>query len=94
MAFYVKANKKVAEHLKLDKDRNTVKDGNYLLWQADMLHFGPLTDLSSTLALIGGIALLPHEARQEQDGTVTRVLPEATDERFKLETNNEEEEES
>ena len=83
MARYIKANPKVAQYLNLENDRNTVADGNYLLWQADMLEFGPLTELNNTLAMIGGLALMPHEAREEQDGTVIRPLPEPTDERFK-----------
>ena len=82
MARYIKANPKVAAFLHLENDRNTVKDGNYLLWQGDMLAFGPLTQLSVTLEQIGGIALLAHEAREEQEGTVTRELPIATDKRF------------
>ena len=56
MARYIKANPKVAAFLGVERDRNTVKDGNYLLWQADMLAFGPLTQLTETLAQIGGIA--------------------------------------
>ena len=91
MARYIKANPKVAVFLGLERDRNTVKDGNYLLWQADMLAFGPLTQLTNTLTQIGGIALLPHEARQEQDGTVTRPLPVATDPRFIIEAQEPEE---
>ena len=86
MARYIKANPRVAAFLGLMRDRNTVTDGNYLLWQADMLAFGPLTQLPETLAQIGGIALLPHEAREEQDGTVTRPLPTATDPRFIIDT--------
>ena len=85
MARYIKANPKVAAFLALTRDRNTVKDGNYLLWQSDMLAFGPLTQLSETLTRIGGLALLAHEAREEQDGTVTRPLPVATDPRFVVE---------
>lgn len=86
MARYIKANPKVAAFLHLENDRNTVKDGNYLLWQGDMLAFGPLTQLSVTLEQIGGITLLAHEAREEQEGTVTRELPIATDERFIMPT--------
>lgn len=85
MARYIKANPKVAKFLNLESDRNTVKDGNYLLWQADVLAFGPLTQLADILQQIGGIALLPHEAREEQDGTVTRPLPQAADPRFIVE---------
>ena len=32
MARYIKANPKVAQYLNLQNDRNTVKDGNYILW--------------------------------------------------------------
>ena len=82
MARYIKANPKVAKYLHLENDRLQLKDGNYILWQGDMTAFGPLPMLNDTLAQIGGIALMPHEAKQEQDGTVTRPLPVATDERF------------
>lgn len=82
MARYIKANPLVARYLQLENDRNMVSDGNYLFWQNDMLKFGPLTQLNDILVKIGGIALLPHEARTEQDGTVCRPLPMATDARF------------
>lgn len=86
MARYIKANPKVAQYLNLQNDRNTVNDGNYILWQSDLLAFGPLTRLSETLAAIGAIALMPHEAREEQDGTQLRPLPTATDHRFEIPT--------
>lgn len=82
MARYIKVNPLVADYLNLRNDRNTVKDGNYLLWQADMLRFGPLTQLTETLKQIGGLALMPHEAKEEQDGAVVRDLPIAEDPRF------------
>lgn len=82
MARYIKVNPLVADYLNLCNDRNTVMDGNYLLWQADMLRFGPLTQLTETLKQIGGLALMPHEAKEEQDGTVVRDLPIAEDPRF------------
>lgn len=85
MARYIKANHKVAQFLRVENDRNQVKDGNYLLWQADILPLGRLTDLPQILEQIGGIALMAHEARQEQDGTVVRELPTATDPRFVVE---------
>lgn len=94
MARYIKANPKVAQYLRLENDRNKVKDGNYLLWQADMLAFGRLTELPQILEQIGGIALLAHEARQEQDGSVIRELPTATDLRFVVEKATETPEES
>lgn len=85
MARYIKANPKVAQFLRVENHRNQVKDGNYLLWQADILPLGRLTDLPQILEQIGGIALMAHEARQEQDGTVVRELPTATDPRFVVE---------
>ena len=85
MARYIKANPKVAQFLRVENDRNQVKDGNYLLWQADILPLGRLTELPQILEQIGGIALMAHEARQEQDGTVLRELPMATDPRFVVE---------
>ena len=94
MARYIKANGKVAEYLKLENDRNKVTDGNYLLWQADMLAFGRLTELPQILEQIGGLALQAHEAREEQDGTVVRKLPTATDPRFVVEEATEQEPES
>lgn len=86
MARYIKANPRVAEFLNLKADRNTVNDGNYILWQNDMLAFGPLTRLHETLEKIGAIALMPHEAREEQDGVTLRPLPTATDPRFIIST--------
>ena len=82
MARYIKANPLVAQYLQLEHERNKVSDGNYLFWQNDMLKFGPLTQLNDILVKIGGIALMPHEARSEQDGTICRPLPRATDARF------------
>ena len=86
MARYIKANPKVAAYLHLENDRLKLKDGNYILWQGDMTAFAPLPMLNDTLTKIGAIALMPHEAKQEQDGTVVRPLPIATDERFIMET--------
>ena len=86
MARYIKANPKVVDYLNLRDYRNKLRDGNYLLWQRDMTAFGPLPNLADTLTRIGAIALLPHEAREEQDGTNLRPLPTATDPNFVVET--------
>lgn len=89
MARYIKVNPKVAKHLHLENDRLQVKDGNYILWQGDMTAFGPLPMLSEALTQIGGIALMPYEAKEEQDGINNRPLPVATDERFIIEPETE-----
>ena len=85
MARYIKANPKVAQYLRVENDRNRLADGNYLLWQSDMLEFGRLTNLPSILSQIGAIVLAAHEAKEEQDGTVLRELPTATDSLFVVE---------
>lgn len=82
MAKYIKANSLVARYLYLENSRTKLSDNNYILWQNDMMRFGSLTKLNEILTRIGGIALAPHEAREEQDGIVLRPLPYATDPRF------------
>lgn len=86
MAKYIKANSLVARYLSLENSRTKLSDNNYILWQNDMMRFGSLTKLNEILTRIGGIALAPHEAREEQDGTVLRPLPYATDPRFQQPT--------
>lgn len=86
MAKYIKANSLVARYLSLENSRTKLSDNNYILWQNDMMRFGSLTKLNEILTRIGGIALAPHEAREEQDGIVLRPLPYATDPRFQQPT--------
>lgn len=85
MAFYVKANPKVAEFLNLANDRWKLSDGNYLLWQNDMLAFGRLSEIADIARRIGAVVLMPHEAKLETDGTLCKDLPTAEDERFYIE---------
>lgn len=94
MEMYIKANPKVAKFLHLDTIRNAVKDGNYLLWVMDIQQFGSLANMQGILQQIGAISLTGKEARQEQDGTVTRKLPVATDKRFVLDTETKDSSES
>ena len=62
--------------------RNAVKDGHYLLWIMDVQPFGNMEDLPNILQQIGGLLLSGSEAKEEQDGTVTRKLPTPLDKRF------------
>lgn len=94
MEMYIKANPKVAKFLHLDTIRNAVKDGNYLLWVMDIQQFGSLANMQGILQQIGALSLTGKEARQEQDGTVTRKLPVATDKRFVLDTETKDSSES
>lgn len=82
MALYIKANHLVAKALNLEDERIETKDGCFILWQADMLRFGSLVQLSENLERIGAIALTPTEAREEQDGIKLRKLPLATEEQY------------
>lgn len=85
MAFYVKANQKVAEFLKLTEDRWKLSDGNYLLWMNDMLAFGRLSDIADIVKRIGAVVLEPWQAKLETDGKLCAPVPAAEDERFYVE---------
>lgn len=82
MSYYIKVNKKVRDFLSLPNRPTQLPDGNFLLWQADMLAFGPVYRLMETCASIGAVALTPAQAAQEQRGIITTTLPVATDPRF------------
>lgn len=82
MAIYIKANPLVAKYLGLTNDRNQLPDGNFLLWQCDIMRLGPLSRIAETAEDIGAVLLTPTEAKQEQDGKVLRPLPTANDPRF------------
>lgn len=90
MAFYVKANQKVAEFLKLTDDRWKLSDGNYLLWMNDMLAFGRLSDIADIVKRIGAVVLEPWQAKLETDGKLCVPVPTAEDERFYVDPTTEE----
>ena len=54
-------------------------DGNYLLYQTDLLVFGPLFRLREYAARIGGAVMSDREAAANQRGELTTALPAATD---------------
>lgn len=68
MAFYIKVTKEVAEYLKVTSERNRTKDGNILLWQADVARF-PGDTVFERAAYAGGVALTAEKAKEETDGT-------------------------
>lgn len=68
MAFYIKVTKEVAEYLKVTSERNRTKDGNILLWQADVARF-PGDTVFERAAYAGGVALTAQAAKLETDGT-------------------------
>ena len=80
MANYIKVTEKVAASMGLTSIRNKTADGNYLLWQADILRF-PVDDIFSRAAYCGGAVLTPNAAKEEVDGT-DHPVQVATPERF------------
>ena len=79
---YYKVNAKVAEYLNLTAERNMTKDGNYILWVADINRFGSLLNISGILEDIGGVALSSADVVKELRGEISTKLPEPKDARF------------
>ena len=79
---YYKVNAKVAEYLNLTAERNMTKDGNYILWVADINRFGSLVNISGILEDIGGVALNSADVVKELRGEMSTKLPEPKDARF------------
>jgi hypothetical protein len=93
--YHCKANKKVwaFQNFRVN-DRYQCKDGNYILWQSDLVNIGSklglvigsdfVKFLSDVCERIGAVLLTLAEAKAEEDGTETRTLPVALDPRFVL----------
>ena len=79
---YYKVNARVAEYLNLTAERNMTKDGNYILWVADINRFGSLANISCILEDIGGVALSSADVVKELRGEMSTKLPEPKDARF------------
>ena len=79
---YYKVNARVAECLNLTAERNMTKDGNYVLWVADINRFGSLANISGILEDIGGVALSSADVVKELRGEMSTKLPEPKDARF------------
>ena len=79
---YYKVNAKVAEYLNLTAERNMTKDGNYILWVADINRFGSLVNISDILEDIGGVALSSADVVKELRGEMSTKLPVPKDARF------------
>ena len=79
---YYKVNAEVAEYLNLTAERNMTKDGNYILWVADINRFGSLVNISGILEDIGGVALSSADVVKELRGEMSTKLPVPKDARF------------
>jgi len=79
MANYIKVSPVVAKVLGLRDIRNKTKDGNYLLWQADVLGL-PGDNIVARAAYCGGAVLTPNVAKDEIDGIENPIKVEVTEE--------------
>lgn len=86
MPHYVKCNEKTYRRIGAPLNRVRTKDGCYLAWQADFTCFPEWPDMNAVASRTGSLLLQPTQAREEQDGSVLRPLPVATDEDFVMET--------
>lgn len=78
---YIKAPKELAIHLGLKYSRPQFPDGNYLLWDRDLMRFGNSSTFPQLIPALGCTILTASEVREEQDGGEPNKLPVATDER-------------
>lgn len=86
MAFYIKCNEKTYQAIGAPAERVKLSDGNHIAWQADFTRFEEWPDIRAIATRTGSLLLQPSEAREEQDGVCCRELPEATDSRFRMES--------
>lgn len=91
MAFYIKCNEKTYQAIGAPAERVKLSDGNHIAWQADFTRFEEWPDIRAIAIRTGSLLLQPSEAREEQDGVCCRPLPEATDSRFRMESEETEE---
>lgn len=94
MAFYIKCNEKTYQAIGAPAERVKLSDGNHIAWQADFTRFEEWPDIRAIATRTGSLLLQPSEAREEQDGVCCRELPEATDCRFRMESEESKESES
>lgn len=78
---YIKTPKELAIHLGFKYSRPQFPDGNYLLWDRDLLRFGNSSSFPQLIPALGCVILTPEEVRAEQDGGEPNELPVAIDER-------------
>lgn len=81
MANYVKVTPTVAKKLGVDKIRYKVADGNYLLWQCDLMCVSGQY-LDDKIKTVGGAKLTNTEAKAEMDGNVVTPAHVYTPEEF------------
>ena len=82
---YIKVNRKVVDYLGVTNDRYQFPDGNYMLWKFDLLPLGGNNE--ETIRMVGGVGMTSEQVREEQHGGTPTPLPEAEDERFRMDEN-------
>lgn len=80
---YIKVRPYVAEKLGVTDSRCTFPDGNYQLWEKDlmMVDRGWVRRVGETVARIGGVMFDPYRCREERERKAEECvpLPEPTD---------------
>lgn len=74
---YIKAPKAVAKLVGQAENRSMTPDGNYILWERDLLSLLPYD-----LEALGCVAMSAAEITAEQAGAEPRELPEPRDPRI------------
>lgn len=87
---YIKANKEVVKILRLENLRPLLPDGNYLIWDRDLLVLGSSDSFGELIPALGCRELTAQEVRAEQEGGEPADLPEPTDPRIAVNQDNEE----
>jgi hypothetical protein len=94
--YYGKVNSKVLDFMNVEKESlYQYADGGYLILQTTMRNLatrlkiqmnGNWLDLyQRTMAQVGGLVLTQQESKDEQDGKVSHPMPQAIDQRFRVE---------
>lgn len=84
MVYYIKANPKVAQDLKVQTIRNQFPDGNYLLWWPDLLKYGTRYEISAICRRIGAVTISPEDTKREMNGEIVTPLPLAEEKDFQI----------
>jgi hypothetical protein len=99
--YYGKVNEKVVDYLNLDrKSLYQYRDGGYLILMSAISRLAVKLNIQigngfvdmyrRTLLQVGGVLLTQQESKDEQDEKAEHPMPQAIDERFRIESNTDE----
>ncbi len=79
---YIKARRETARFLNLTELRQVFPDGNFLIWDRDIMRICSPAELDERLASFGCREVSVAEARAEFNGEIVTELPDITDTRI------------